>query len=819
MPPTAAPTTSRALRVLTLLVTSLGSFMVLLDGSIIFVALPEIQKDFGSEMSSLQWTVDAYTLPFAALMLTAGTLGDRIGRKKVFLAGLILFTFGSALCGFADGLNVLIAGRVIQGLGAGAINTGSLSLLVSTFTEPPARAKAIGIWTAVSGVSLALGPLVGGVLINAFTWNAIFLVNLPIAVVAMALGFPKLRESRNPDARGLDMPGQVLAAGALSALVLGLIRAEADGWSSPLIIGLLLGAVVLFALFLIVEKRSDDPLLPLQFFRNMTFSASCLVAFIMGFVIVGAMFFTSQYFQSVQGHSALGAGLRLLPLTLGIFFLSPPASKIAGKKGPRIPVIVGSLVAAIGLLLMATIEADSGYSAVWWKLLLVGAGIGMMFAPLTVAVMATVPPQLAGLGSSMINTTRITGFTAGAAVLGTIVVQQFTNHLTENLQSRGVPSGTSSTVAEAISSNGPLAGQRASAAHFPIPATEIEQVVSTSFVDGIHVAYITCAGGALLAAVVAAAVMARGQLKPPAPAARQVPQRSTRLSSKAGSDVVEGSWLQEHLKDENLAILDCTVQVHPKSEGGVTLNSGLEGYLEEHIPGARFADLLNVLSDPSAERPFTPRPPHAVIEALENLGISDDTTVIVYDRAHTAFATRAWWVLRSHGVENVKVLNGGLRKWAAEGRPVTKEPAPTPAFGVIHPSTRHDMYANTDQVAQAAETGTVNLVNALSPEQHSGRVPVAHGRHGHIPASSNLPAVALLDPADGGFLPAEVLTDRLHEANIDPAKPTIAYCAAGPNATSVAFVLRQLGLTDVSVYDGGLAEWSADPARPLTLSD
>lgn len=823
-------TKSRALRALTLLVTSLGSFMVLLDGSIIFVALPEIQKSLSSEMSSLQWTVDAYTLPFAALMLTAGVLGDRIGRKKVFLGGLVLFIIGSAFCGFAGSLTPLIVGRVIQGIGAGAILTGSLALLVSTFSDPPGRAKAIGLWTAVSGVSIALGPLVGGVLINAFSWSAIFLVNLPIGVVALILGSSRLKESRNPQASSIDLPGQVLVAAGLTCLVMGLIRAEADGWTSGLILSLLIGSAVLLASFLVLETRTAEPMLPLTLFRNPTFAAACAIASILGFVIVGAMFFSSQYFMAVQGHSALEAGARLLPLTLGIFFLSPPASKIAGKRGPRIPVMVGALVTTVGFLLMATISVDSSFGSVWWKLLLVGAGIGLMFAPLTVAVMATVPPQRAGLGSSMINTTRITGFTAGAAVLGTIVIQQFTSRIDDALQARGVPASTSHTVAEAISSGGAYAGTQSGAQQLPISPSELQSTLHASFVDAVHVAFYICAAATLVAAAIAGAVMARGRLAPPAPPMGQPGQAGT--PSSAGSDtrpaaegatvrsesaLVEADWLAPHLGHPRLVVIDCTTLVRPKPEGGVDLESGRTGYEEGHIPGAVFADLLTDFSDPEAKRPFALPDAPRIAAALERLGVNDGDTVVVYDRANASFAARMWWILRSIGFTNVSVLNGGWRKWSAEGLPSETGTASRP-HGHVTAHANSDLFAEADAVLDAAGETDVRLVNALSPEQFEGSIPVAQGRRGHIPSSVNIPASSLIDPASGAFLPLSVIAERVERVGISKGDKVIAYCAAGPNATSVAFVLRLLGLNRVAVYDAGLVEWSADPSRPLVVT-
>ncbi|WP_017542120.1 MFS transporter [Nocardiopsis halophila] len=503
---------------LTLLVTSLGSFMVLLDGSIIFVALPEIQHDLDARISDLQWTVDGYTLPFAALMLTAGTVGDRFGRKRAFLVGLVLFLAGSAVCGFAPGAAWLVAGRVVQGLGAAAINTGSLALLVSTFTDPAGRAKAIGIWTAVSGVSLALGPLVGGVLIEAFSWQAIFLVNLPIGALALLLGVPGLAESRNPQASHLDIRGQVLVVGGLFCLVMGLIQGEGAGWGSPVILSLLIGAALLLAAFLVVEKRGREPLLPLDLFRDRTFSAACTVAALLGFVIVGAMFFMAQYFQSVQDRSALDAGLRLLPLTLGIFLFSPPASRIAGRIGPRAPVIAGAVAVTAGFLLLTAIEPASAYGAVWWRLALVGAGIGCMFAPLTLAVMSSTPPQRAGLGSSMINTMRITGFTAGAAVLGTIVLTGFKDRIAEALAALGVPADAGQGIAEQVGGAGALAGRGdQGTADLPVSGERFAAAVDASFVGSIHVVFLVCAGCTVAAALITAVFMKRG--RPEAPAA------------------------------------------------------------------------------------------------------------------------------------------------------------------------------------------------------------------------------------------------------------------------------------------------------------
>lgn len=828
-------TTSRS-RALTLLVTSLGSFMVLLDGSIIFVALGEIQKDLGAEISQLQWTVDAYTLPFAALMLMTGTLGDRLGRKRVFLTGLVLFIAGSALCGFADSFSVLIAGRVLQGIGAAAIETGSLSLLVSTFSDPPGRAKAIGIWTAVSGVALALGPLFGGVLIESFSWHAIFLINLPVGVVALVLGVRWLIESRNPHAGHLDIPGQVLVTAGLFCLIMGLIQGEREGWGSPLIVGLLAGSVLLLGAFLAVEMRGREPMLPLDLFRNRTFAVSSVIASLLGFIIVGAMFFMAQYFQTVQGHSALETGLRLLPLTLGIFFFSPPASGIAAKFGPRIPIIVGAVLVSGGFLLLTTVEPGSGFGAVWWKLALVGGGIGCMFAPLTLAVMASTPPERAGLGSSMINTTRIAGFTAGAAVLGTVIVSEFKDNIVSALGDLGVSGAVGHQIADRIGGSGASAGQGADQIQgLPVGRADFASAVDQSFVDAIHTVFLVCAGCTLLIAVLAAVLMTRGKLPDAVPGspdgmspaeAAGSSTGNTRGSAKgvAGpgtaevpSALVETGWLAERLGQPGIVIVDCTVNFRPLPEGGVDLGSGRDGYHQGHIPGAVFADLLTEIADLTAPKPFAIPSTDLLAAAIEKLGISNGDTVVLYDRAHTAFATRLWWLLRSVGHDNAAVLNGGWRKWTAEERPVATD-APEVDQGTFVPHPRPELFVTRDQVQAAIDVPGVCLLNALSPEQHSGRIPVAHGRIGHIPSSVNVPAAALVDPETGCFLPAKELTSRLEAVGATAAGQVIAYCAAGVDATIDAFALKMLGVHDVALYDDGLVEWSGDPTLPLATT-
>ncbi len=300
-----------------------------------------------TNLSDLQWAVDAFTLPFAALMLTGGTLGDRFGRKRFFLLGLVLFLLGSTFCGFAPTLGWLLFGRVVQGVGAAALAPGSLSVLAAAFPEPRERAQAIGLWAGVSGLGLAIGPLAGGWLIQISSWPAIFFVNLPVGLLTLALSVPRLSESRNPNAQRIDLPGQVLVTGALVCLVMALIEGSSQGWTSGLILGLFIGSAVLLAAFLLVEARVREPMVPLRLFSNRVFSVANLASVILGFAMVGTLFFAVQFLQNVQGYTALEAGLRVLPASVGIFAVAPFVGQLTARIGPRLPIVLSSLTSAM----------------------------------------------------------------------------------------------------------------------------------------------------------------------------------------------------------------------------------------------------------------------------------------------------------------------------------------------------------------------------------------------------------------------------------------------------------------------------------------
>jgi EmrB/QacA subfamily drug resistance transporter len=512
-------TTHRGSQVMTLVVACLGLFMVFLDGSIVNVALPTIQADLHAQLSDLQWVVDAYTLPFAALMLTAGTLGDRFGRKRLFLFGLVLFMLGSLLCGVAPTLGWLLVGRAVQGTGAAALSPGSLAVLVAAFPEPRQRAQAIGLWAGVSGVGLAAGPLVGGLLIQIASWPAIFFVNLPVGVVALALGWSRLSESRNPTAQRLDLPGQVLVTSALVCLIMALIESSSHGWTSALILGLFSGAAVCLAAFLVVEARVREPMLPLGLFRSRVFSVANVAAILVGFAFIGTVFFISQFLQSVQGYTALESGLRTLPTTVGIFVIAPLAGLLTARLGPRLPIVLGGLLAASGLFLLMGLAPDSSYASIWWNFGLFGIGLGLMLSPLTTAVLSATPPQRAGLGSSVNNTSRQVGFSLGIAVLGAVVLQQFAGNIASQLAQRGVPARLGATIASKIAAAGAQASQVQLSGRLPLPPAVLHQAINQAFVDALHGSFLIAGVGLLVAALLVAFLLGQKQ---PAPADAQV---------------------------------------------------------------------------------------------------------------------------------------------------------------------------------------------------------------------------------------------------------------------------------------------------------
>ncbi|MFG3026543.1 MFS transporter [Streptomyces sp. NPDC048254] len=412
---------SRSNRAVLLTVACLGQFMVLLDNTIVGAALPDMQHRLHTQLTGLQWIVDAYVLLVAMLLLSGGVFADRFGRKRVYLTGVAVFTAASLLCSLAPSLGWLVAGRALQGIGAAALSPASLALLAAACPLPQERIKAIGLWAGLSGIGLAAGPVAGGVLTQAFGWPAIFLVNLPIGVVLLLAGLRHLGESRNPSAPAIDIPGTLLSVLAVGVLTYGLIEGGARGWTSPVILGSFAAAVILLAAFAAVEARRSAPMLPLRLFGQRLFTVSNTAMTVVGFALMGSSFFFSQFFVYVQGSSILRAGLQTLPVSLAMVIVSPYAGRLAARYGFRIAVTTGLALAGLGLLALGTVHADTGYSNVWWRLGAIGTGFALAMSPLTGAAIQAVSPHESGLASGITSTTRQIGAVLGVAVLGAIV--------------------------------------------------------------------------------------------------------------------------------------------------------------------------------------------------------------------------------------------------------------------------------------------------------------------------------------------------------------------------------------------------------------
>jgi EmrB/QacA subfamily drug resistance transporter len=394
-------------------------FMLLLDITIVNVALPDIGKALGSSFTDLQWVIDAYALSLAALLLTAGSLADRFGRRAVFTAGLVLFTAASLLCGIAGSPTFLNVARALQGIGGAAMFATSLALLASAFTGRE-RGTAFGIWGATVGAAVAIGPLAGGVLTETFGWEAIFFVNIPIGIAAVAVTLRQVRESRDPHPRRIDWGGLVTFSVGLFLLIFALVRGNAEGWGSPLIVGFLVGSAVLLLAFVVIESRVADPMLDMTLFRNPSFAGVSIAAFALSASMFSMFLYLTLYLQNSLGYSPLEAGLRFLPVSLVSFVVAP----IAGRLTTRVPIRgligLGLLFVGGGLALMEGLNASSGWTDLLPGFLLAGVGVGMVNPPIASTAVAVVPPERSGMASGINNTFRQVGIATGTAAYGAL---------------------------------------------------------------------------------------------------------------------------------------------------------------------------------------------------------------------------------------------------------------------------------------------------------------------------------------------------------------------------------------------------------------
>jgi EmrB/QacA subfamily drug resistance transporter len=467
-----------------------ATFMLLLDITIVNVALPDIARGLGSSFSDLQWVIDAYALSLAALLLTAGSLADLFGRRLVFVAGLGLFTAASLLCGLATSPLFLDVARALQGIGGAAMFATSLALLAATF-HGPQRGTAFGIWGATTGAAVAVGPLVGGVLTESIGWESIFFINVPIGVAAIAVALRQVPESRDPDAWGVDGAGLVTFSAGLFLLVFALVRGNAEGWGSPLIVCFLVGAAVLLCAFVLVELRQGRPMLDLTLFRKPAFAGASIAAFVLSASMFSMFLYLTLYIQNTLGYSPLEAGLRFLPTTLLSFAVAPVAGKLSAHVPVRALIGGGLALVGVGLLLMAHLDATSGWTALLAGFVVSGAGVGLTNPPLASTAIGVVPPARSGMASGINSTFRQVGVATGIAGLGALFQQ---------LLEEKVPAALARVPTQALATGnpavvGPRPGARAAYLH--------------AFTDSLNDLFLVGAAVAFAGAVLAALLIRR----------------------------------------------------------------------------------------------------------------------------------------------------------------------------------------------------------------------------------------------------------------------------------------------------------------------
>lgn len=415
----AMPEPTHRRRLLVLAICCMSLLIVSIDNTILNVALPAMQRDFGASTSGLQWAIDAYTLVLAALLMLAGSTADRVGRKRVFMTGLVVFTLGSLLCSLAPDLSWLVVFRMMQAVGGSMLNPVAMSIITNTFTDPRERARAIGVWGAVVGISMAAGPLVGGLLVESVGWRSIFWVNLPAGLVALALTVRFVPESRAPKARRPDPPGQLMVIVLFGSLTYAIIEAPHAGPATVLPFAALALAALLG--LLLYEPRRTEPLIDLRFFRSAPFSGATVIAVSAFAALGGFLFLSTLYLQNVRGLSALHAGLWMLPMAVPTFLCAPLSGRLVGTRGPRLPLLIAGGALTLSGVLFAAFEAETSDVTLFIGYVLFGVGFGFVNAPITNTAVSGMPRAQAGVAAAVASTSRQLGQTLGVAVVGAVL--------------------------------------------------------------------------------------------------------------------------------------------------------------------------------------------------------------------------------------------------------------------------------------------------------------------------------------------------------------------------------------------------------------
>ncbi|HEX8074413.1 MAG TPA: MFS transporter [Thermoleophilaceae bacterium] len=473
-------------------------FMIMLDNTVVNVALPSIQEDLDASISSLEWTINAYTLTFAVLLVTGGRLGDILGRRRMFLFGVVVFAVSSAAIGLAPSQGWLVAGRAVQGIGGAFMMPGTLSIISNTF-PPQERGRAIGTWAGVSALALAAGPVVGGALTEYVSWRAIFFLNLPVAAGAVIVTLFAARESRDPTVdRRVDYPGIAALSVGLTALVLALV--EGNRWGSAEIGALLATAAVALVAFVVVERRGRAPMLQFEYFRSRSFLGASGVAFIVSFAMLAMFFFMALYMQNILGYSPLEAGVRFLPSTVVIIFAAPIAGRLADRIGPRPLIVTGMSLVAVALFLQTRVTETTGYAELLPAFIVMGFGMGLTMSPMSTAAMNAVSAHKAGAASGILSMFRMVGGTFGIAASGALFQSLARTRIDERLAGLHLPDSVRSELADGVGSGagaGPLHGVD------PQASAQVTSALHDGFIHALSGALTLSCGVAIAGALIA----------------------------------------------------------------------------------------------------------------------------------------------------------------------------------------------------------------------------------------------------------------------------------------------------------------------------
>jgi EmrB/QacA subfamily drug resistance transporter len=483
-------------------------FMLMLDNTVVNVALPSIQRDLHASLASLEWTVNAYTLTLAVLLVTGGRLGDIFGRRRMFLFGVVVFGLSSLAIGFSPNDTVLVAFRAVQGIGAAFMMPATLSIITQAF-PPEQRGTAIGTWAGVSALALAIGPVVGGFLTEDVSWRAIFFINPPIAVIAVAMTLFATRESRDETVgRRIDFAGIGTLTLGLTALVLALVEANTWHWGSARVISLLVLAAIALPAFVIVERRVATPMVDFSFFRTRTYVGANVVAFLISFAMFAQFFFLTLYLQNVLHYTPLETGIRFLPSTVLIIITAPLAGRLADRVGSRPLMTIGLLIVAVSLVIESRLTVHSGYGLLLPGFVLMGLGMGLVMSPMSTAAMNAVDRTKAGAASGVLSMTRMVGSTFGVAVMGALVATIGGSKIDSNLPH--IPAATRTAIVDALGSGGTVGGTH-------VPA-RVVAVAKDAFVSALSTGLTVSAAVTLFGAAAAWILIAK-RIKAPAPSA------------------------------------------------------------------------------------------------------------------------------------------------------------------------------------------------------------------------------------------------------------------------------------------------------------